>query len=299
MGTATTQIFLGDTPIPFYYVGQDQVGLNPKSSGTVVPRFDAYSASLKMAIPFSVFTELGMTSFTQSIDGLIRENNINNSFRVISTGSILGTTSPVLTTTASVAISGSNSNYNWINDEYITSAYMTGSQNITGASSASLQFGSSSFVIEMWVKNPPALFLSPPFNTFFFGTVSGTSMLFDYRGSSTQQFRFQMATLGDSITAQSAANPFTSSYWHHLALVRSGTTGSIYFDGQRIASASSAGFTGAILDPEDNYWRVLGNVGNNNDGAAKQLQDFRIYIGTNKNYTGSIITPPESMIEFT
>jgi len=29
MATKTTQIFLGDTPIPFYYVGEDQVGLFP------------------------------------------------------------------------------------------------------------------------------------------------------------------------------------------------------------------------------------------------------------------------------
>lgn len=299
MPLATTQLFLGDTPIPFYYVGEDQVGLYPKSSGNIVPRTDAYSASLVMAIPFTNFTTLGMNSFTQSIDGLIRENNINNSFRVISTGSVIGGISPILTTTASVAISGSDADYNWLNEEYQTSAYMTGSQNITGAPTSSLQFGSSSFVVEMWVKNPPAVFSAPPFNTFFFGTVSGTSILFDYRGSIAQPvFRFQLDCTGQGIGASSATNNFTSSYWHHLALVRSTTTGSIYLDGERIASASAAAFTGSILVPEQDYWRVLGNVGNNNDGAAKQLQDFRIYIGTDKGYTGSVITPPLSMIEF-
>jgi len=35
MATQTTQVFLGSTPIPFYYLGENQVGLFPKSEPTV------------------------------------------------------------------------------------------------------------------------------------------------------------------------------------------------------------------------------------------------------------------------
>ncbi len=35
MAIQTTQIFLGSTPIPFYYVGEDQVGLFPKSETNI------------------------------------------------------------------------------------------------------------------------------------------------------------------------------------------------------------------------------------------------------------------------
>ena len=302
MATATTQMFLGDTPIPFYYIGGEQVGLNPTSFQNFSVRNDPFSASLNIAIPFSVFPSLGITSFTQSIDGLIRENNINNSFKIIPSGSNVGTVAPILTTTSSVAISGSDANYNWANESYATSVYMTGSQNVTGASTASLQFGSSSFVVEMWIKNPDAVWNSPAFNTFFFGAPDGAAMLFDYRGAiggTSQQFRFLMTSTNlTGVSALSPINAFTSSYWHHLALVRSNTTGSIYFDGARIATNSTAAFTGSILTPQNNYWRILGsNAGNNNDGAAKMVQDFRVYIGTDKNYTGSAITPPLSMIE--
>lgn len=301
MSIATTQIFLGETSIPFYYIGEQQVGLYPRSSGTIVPRFDAYSASLVMAIPFNNFAELGMNSFTQSIDGLIRENNINNSFRIVSSGSNVGSVAPILVTTGSVAISGSDSNYNWFTEEYRTSAYMTGSQLVTAASTSSLQFGSSSFVVEMWVKNPPAVFNAPAFNTFFFGSPNGIGILLDYRGAATQTFRCIMTTVSSSIEMESAPNNFTSASWHHLAIVRNNTTGSIYYDGQRIATASTSSFTGSIGTPDLNYWRVLGSnqpVPNNNDGAAKQVQDFRIYVGTDKGYTGATITPPLSIVEF-
>lgn len=299
MAVATTQIFLGDTLIPFYYVGEDQVGLDPKTATTSLVRNDPFSASLNIAIPFSVFPSLGITSFTQSIDGLIRENNINNSFRIVPSGSNFGSVQAILRTTSSVAISGSDANYNWINEGYDTSTFISGSQNVTGASTASLQFGSSSFVVEMWVKNPPATFSAPPFNMFFFGTPAGSSLLFDYTGASSKQFRYVMTANGaQGVSGNSPSNAFSSSFWHHLAFVRSNTTGSIYFDGNRIASSSSPGFTGSIVTPENNYWRVLGSdAGNINDGAEKMVQDFRVYIGTDKNYTGSAITPPLSMIE--
>ena len=35
MATQTTQIFLGSTPIPFYYVGENQVGLFPETQTTI------------------------------------------------------------------------------------------------------------------------------------------------------------------------------------------------------------------------------------------------------------------------
>jgi hypothetical protein len=35
MAIATTQVFLGDTPIPFYYIGEEQVGLFPQTQTSI------------------------------------------------------------------------------------------------------------------------------------------------------------------------------------------------------------------------------------------------------------------------
>jgi len=48
------------------------------------------------------------------------------------------------------------------------------------------------------------------------------------------------------------------------------------------------------------FWNIMGvNSGNNNDGLRKNVQDFRFYVGTDKGYTGSTITVPDSIVEQT
>lgn len=39
------------------------------------------------------------------------------------------------------------------------------------------------------------------------------------------------------------------------------------------------------------------NSGTNNDGLRKNIQDYRLYIGTDKGYTGTTITVPNSIVQ--
>lgn len=96
--------------------------------------------------------------------------------------------------------------------------------------------------------------------------------------------------------------------WRHFAI--SYSTGSVprskgtfrfYVDGMLQTSASYDGNAGQIYNTpaatllfgdDGTFDPIVGNAGNN--GAY--FQDFRMYNGSNKNYTGSLIPIPQSMI---
>ena len=286
MGAATTQIFLGDTPISFYYVGTEQVGLNPINSLAYIVRNDAFAQYIKLAIPYSLFPSLGMNNYYDNIAALV--SGSGTSLPMVPTGSNVNTAPPILQTTSSIVSSGS---YNFANDGYSTAIYISGSQNAGTVTGSLLNFGTQKFVVESWFNYNEVATGQPPFNMFFFGTTDGTELLLD-APIIAATFR---AT--GQINASAAWNK-TKNVWFHLAYVSygSGNGSAIYLNGNRIVT----GTAGTIGTPANGYWRVLGSsAGSNNDGAGKLIQDFRLYLGTDKNYTGSIIPVPESIVTTT
>jgi hypothetical protein len=248
-----------------------------------VVRNDPFSSSLQLAIPGTQAANLGMTSYRDDIALVIK-----------GTGNARNTTpsgSGQLYPSSSLVSSGS---YNWQADGYETSLFISGAQNLTSIPTQSLiPFGSQSFVFEGWFNYKSAIDpITPPFNQFFFGNNSGDSILMDLSSGDGYQYRFFMEGVGNGVI-KSPSN-YTQNIWYHLAFVRTPTSQSIYLNGNRIANASrsngSVPYAGGQTD-----WDVLGST-SISDGGAKLVQDVRLYIGTDKNYTGSVITPPDSIL---
>ena len=67
----------------------------------------------------------------------------------------------------------------------------------------------------------------------------------------------------------------------------------MYFDGTRQYSSTPS--IGSV-DTNGSYHRIMRGENTTNDGAAGNYQDLRVYIGTDKGYTGTTITPPASIV---
>ena len=83
--------------------------------------------------------------------------------------------------------------------------------------------------------------------------------------------------------------------WVHVAWVRSGNNKYFYYNGTRYLNNTAA--IGSI-DANTGFIRILRGENVDNDGTAGAVQDFRVYIGTDKGYTGSTITTPSSIVEY-
>jgi hypothetical protein len=269
-----SNVFIGDIPIEKYF----------QQAPAVTVRNDAFGSFVKLAMPGTLFPTLGMSNFYGDISSLIVGSG--NNVSLVPTGSGTGLATPYLYPTASVV---TYSTYNFANDGYQTSVFTSGSQNVGVASTSVLNFSSSSFVVEGWFNRKSAK-ASPPFNMFFFGETSGNYILMDFNN----QLRFYINGSG-LITP--AIGPSPENQWFHFAFVRSGTTRNIYVDGDRKATDTFG--SAAVDNPPSSIWSVEGvNDGTTSNGIAKQIQDFRITIGSDRNYTGSAIPVPQSIVTY-
>jgi hypothetical protein len=254
------------TPIGFY---QQKLAAAAPAGFSV--RSDPYGAYIKVAVPGNVFSTLGMTNVYDSIDSLVRGSGTNFAM----TPSI-GSGGSVTTNAAT-----NTNTYTFSSYGYTTSLATSGRAAALSTATSNLSFGSSNFVIEGYFYFTGNL-NAPPYNNFIFGEISGDYLLIDHN-SDNQRFYL----LGAS---NNPADSYTTGAWQYWAFVRSGTSFYVYKNGTRIGSSTVSGtisYSGT--------WNGIG-YNNANDNAAKYTQDFRIYIGTNKGYTGSTITPPNSIV---
>jgi hypothetical protein len=251
-------------------------------------RNDPYSASLITAQPFSIFPTLGMTSVTQSLDGLIRTGNLANSANLKATGSLASYLYP----SASVVSSGS---YNFAtNSGYQTSISQENSMNCGVVTNA---IGSNNFVIEFWF-NPRQNFggASAPFHMWCGGAdVSGDRLTIQWSNATPDLFRFYVngSTAWSTTPNADQGTAIVNGNWNHVAFVKSSTSVYVYLNGTRIGVGTRASSVNAYSILQ------LGGVnsGTNNDGLRKTIQDYRLYIGTDKGYTGATITVPNSIVQ--
>lgn len=245
-------------------------------------RTDAYSASLFLAVPGSEFSTLGMTSKLQDVSSLIRGTGSNIS--LISTGS-----GQLYASSSVLNYSGSN----WADQGY-TTATVTANQKNLGAltwtmctGSNGIGMGNQNFVVEgfiapvapNWGAGPSA-----PFQLHILGSPNGDSLLLQWSTANTVRFYMDGVALNFSLTR-------TLGTYYYFAFVRSGNNKYIYVNGTRVASGT---FTGDF--DSEGYNSILGFDGVN-DAVGKLVQDFRVYIGTDKGYTGATITVPSSIVQ--
>ena len=243
-------------------------------------RNDPYSASLFLALPGSEFTSLGMTSALQDVSALIK--GVGSNVSLIASGSgTLATTSSVLN------YSGSN----WTDEGYTSALYIGGEQNIgalpwnqlTGSNGGA--FNNSDFVFEMFVAPVAPLWANPPYQLHIFGEPSTDAFTLQWSTGTQLRYYMNAATRGTFNLTDTPNN------YYYFAFVRSGTNTYIYVNGTRVATGT---FSGAFRS--SNYASILGWVGVN-DAVGKFIQDFRLYIATDKGYTGATITVPSSIVE--
>lgn len=297
MPEVSHQILLGTDQV-YGYIDGNLIALNPYFSASISASFqvrtDPYSASLVTAQPFSVFSQLGMNNYTQSIDGLIRTGNFADSYMMRSTGS----SATYLFTSASTVTSGSGA-YNWnTQGGYTSSISHENSANAGVIRTATNNIGTQNFVVEFWF-NPRQAFAEPPFHMWCFGTdTGGANLLIQWSATApTDQFRFWVNSVNTWSTTPNAdqGTDIVDGNWYHVAFVKSSTNVYVYLNGNRIGVGTRAA---TVPTGASGVYHLVGiNSGNNNDGLRANVQDLRVYIGTDKGYTGSTITVPESIVQ--
>jgi hypothetical protein len=256
---------------------------NIQSAASVAPagfivRTDAYSGSVVIAMPATLATNLGMSNYYDDISSQVR--GVGSNVSIIPSGSGADAR---LWASASIVSSGS---FDFTSDGYETSAFSSGSQNVGFLPSGVLGFSTSDFVIEYWINYGPTGFTQPPFNKGI-SSPGNSPNVFDFPGfipryrvilNDNQYFFPQSQTLGT---------------WYHVAFVRTGTNLYLYINGTRHSTTFNIGATNVNASA----YHLMGiNSGNTNDGAPSRFNDLRITIGSDRGYTGSTITVPNSII---
>lgn len=272
LGTQQAQLLLNGEEVFFntFTTGSDYAWRN-----------DPYSASLFLAMPGSLFHTLGMTSGLQDVSSYIR--GTGNNISLVPTGSAGSN----LVTSSAYILNYSGSN--WADQGYTTAISVVGAQN-AGALTWQMCTGSNGsgmnqqdFVIEGFIA-PRSTWGLPPFQLHIMGDRSGDSLLTQWSLGTTLNYYLNGSSTAFGFTA-------TQNTYYHFAFVRSGTNKYIYINGTRVATGTfSVDFT------SQGFNAILGAV-NSADAVNKSVQDFRVYIGTDKGYNTSTITVPSSMVE--
>jgi hypothetical protein len=255
-------------------------------------RTDPYASSLKLAIPGTVFTELGMINYYDDVHADIVGSGTNI------TATPTGSASEFYNNTTDIK---------WPAEEYDSSIFLQdngcwgGVQQATSAPPPDNQFffGSENWVIEGWYYMTEQ-FTRPPFWKVGIRHANyDINLDFGFPAvANLSKFRGRMV-LDTSTTGEtqyfSTDETLVLNSWVHVAWVRSGNNKYFYYNGTRYMNNSASIGT---IDANGAFIRILRGENVDNDGTAGSVQDFRVYIGTDKGYTGSTITTPSSIVEY-
>jgi hypothetical protein len=160
--------------------------------------------------------------------------------------------------------------------------------------SSDLELGTGNFTIELWfyiAANSTPNAVGSRFAQLI-GNVSNASfngIELNISGNSTTTgigFEF-INTVGGTQYKVSYTGSVSQSTWHHVAVVRSGTTTLIYFNGTSVASGTLGNQTISLVNP---IWIGGLNVGGYNHYLNGYIDDLRITKGVARYTTN--FTPP-------
>ena len=314
-------------------------------------RFDAFSGSLVLAIPGTIFKNGYVNVFNQV-------NEFDDISAYIVSGAVLdestgqyfeqGPTQSLTLTGSYGSYSPSNSVNNFASVGYQTSLFFTGSiaLKINGYSGSGYGVNLSSdkaFTIESWVAFPLTaswdILYPTSSNPIVVNAKPNRALAQKYKELTPESssYAYYVGWTGDTdprvqppdFTLVSGASVFyidtqisptayreeafypaysstwTPYEWKHYAVSYTPTSGSRYvrqyINGTLISEVAKS--TNAMIFDPSIATLIFGDEGNFPDNiqsasqaAGAYYQDFRMYNGTNKNYTGSQFTPPQSMI---
>lgn len=281
MPEVSQQMYVGSQEV-FGFMDDKWIGINSYTpfSGSWQVRNDPSASSVVIAMPATQVTAFNMNNYYDDISSKIKGSG--NNVSIVPSGS---GAEARLWASSSVVSSGS---FDFSSQGYQTSAFSSGSQNVGFLPSGVLAFGSSNWVIEYWINYGPTGFTQPPFNKGI-SAPGNSPNVFDFPGfapryrviiNDTQYFFNQSQSLG---------------VWYHIAFVRTGSSLYLYINGTRHATTHNIG---AVSLNASSYHLMGLNSGNTNDGAPSRFNDLRITIGSDRGYTGTTITVPNSIIFF-
>jgi hypothetical protein len=130
-------------------------------------------------------------------------------------------------------------------------------------------------------------------------SASNFSLYFDKNANGTGLMTVRAKLFGDVSTVIKAVSQATifDGGWHHLAMSRSGTTVSVWFNGELygLIEGNTSNLTQANV-ASDGYWMTTGPTGDRDEsffpGLAARCRNTRWTIGNAVYSIGSTITPP-------
>jgi hypothetical protein len=284
-------------------------------------RQDPYSSSIVLAIPGALFKEgynnlFGMTNLFSDVSAYVKGNGVpsGNNYVIVPTGSLV--------TGSSNAVKWDSQGYN--TSLYVADGAV-GSVTSSAGTGVNLST-SSNFCVEAWVAFAQTSSATTPYhrvvwkqeggNAFsvdsyamdiFSGVVSGNfpQSLPDPFPASNQSGSLRIITDSPSTeniyyaTSSAASNVITPSEWNHIAYSYSqndqGLSGRnvfrAFWNGRMIIEQQPSGSQPLIVQNGINQFpnkpvQLMGT--SSGSGYTPTLfQDFRMYNGTNKNYTAS------------
>jgi hypothetical protein len=241
-----------------------------------VVRTDAYSASVQLAVPCSLFSAapISMAQYYSDMSAVVRGTGTNL----------------VAAPTGSATEFKSDTPTKFPTDGYNGSLFTQDAGCWGQVSATRFSVGTNQYVNEGWFYFTENF--GPPFWNSFVRQREGSNddWYSDIGGSSGTTIRFRTILNGSQFF--SSFFTITLSTWIHLAWVRS-ASGALYgyYNGTRYSlgtSTANVTTTGLV--------RIIGGNSSTNDGYAGSHQDLRITIGTDRGYNTATITPPLSII---
>jgi hypothetical protein len=280
MAEVSQQIFLGTDQL-FAFYDNKWTGINSYELAPAAPyviRNDAYSASVQLAAPCSLFSAapISMAQYYSDISAVVRGTGTNL----------------VAAPTGSATEFKSDTPNNFASDGYTTSLFAQDAGCWGQVSATRFAIGTQQWVSEAYFYFTEG-FNKPPFWNSLVRQREGVND--DWycdigNGNNATNVRMRLIING---TQYFTANfDITLNTWVHVAWVRS-AAGALY--GYYNGTRRTMGTDGSSI-PSDGLVKIIGGASAANDGEAATHQDLRITIGTDRGYNTATITPPLSIV---
>lgn len=261
-------------------------------------RTDSSGSFVQLAIPGTNFGSVfGQTGFQNDISSYVRGSG-NNVTLIVTSSSATNACIP----SSSVVSSGS---FDFATaGGYSTSVFQEDGGSIGAVSSSLGAFNSTGypspatngdFVVECWVYLQER-FASPgaPFHkSIIRDTASSFSCDISFPSNQPNQPGCRLRMIRGGSQTFSGNISWNLNAWYHIAFAWTASTGNVtaYWHGNREINSVNSSVNATGL-----WYRILGGDLGANDGAKGSIQDYRITIGSNRGYTGTTITVPNSIV---